>query len=540
MPKELKRLSHSITHHVLDDGTLPQETHGVDIQLIKAFCCVPRNRARYGTPESHMNAQGDNWWAYLKTMVLINRSLETEFTNLQGIKLFSPLCLPSSMVPSFARIDTSALVELLMDTKRTKEFVAYYEMEYKTKLVGVSSKADLRSAYHVQVGKDPDQVTNEDKVTHALRIWTWLCNFNNKHYKHVLQDGDWVFDLCVLTDRISINFQQTLSSERNRNKKSGGRKRAWKKKVSKKDDPEGYYDSLEFPHCDDPRLSHSIDLDVTKALGGDPGKGCFLNLSDGVHTMGLTCAAMRTHTMKAVRDASNRKHRKSSKFPISANRIPFAASMSVEAYESAVLSMYSKKSCVAKMFAAHLDTRRVYEPVAWSVYVHPMFRQHKFLVYTKTESCVRLFVNKAKKKFLTPTDQDVEPRWMNEHPQRKDVSMVFQNQGPKKNLVVMYGDWGASTNISGTGPSPGIGLRRKIARYLDTFTTPEAKTSVTCPRCEQESLENARLLPPRPMNEHVVTRKHHLLRCEHCHAWWNRDDSAANRILARGLASMAQ
>jgi hypothetical protein len=539
IPKALKRLSHTITHHVLDGGPLPEEIHGIDIGTISAFCCVPRNRANHGTPEIHMNARGDNWWDYLKKMVLIDRALEVEFNDLEGIKLFSPLCLASSMIPTFARIDTSALIELLMDNVRVKQFVDFYELEYGIELVGVSRKSDLRAAYHVQANIPEGQVTDADKVNHALRIWRWMCNFDNKHYKHVLQDGEWVFDMCILTDRISINFQQTLATDRNRDKKSGtGRNRKWKKKVSK-NDSDAYYDSLEFPHCDDPRLKNSIDLSTTKCVGDDPGKGCLDMLSDGVHTLGLTCAAMRTHTMKAARDASSLKKRRSSNFMIQPNIVPFSNSMNVETYESTILSMHSKKSCVVKTFAEHLRTRRAYEPVAWALYSHPMFRQHKFLVYTKTESCVRNFVNRLKREFLRPSDTEVKPRWMNEHPQRRDVSQVFQNQGPRQELVILYGDWGASTNILGTPPSMGIGLRRMIHRYIRTITTPEINTSKTCPRCGEKTLKYADICPPRPRNEHVVTQKHHLLRCEHCQAWWNRDKSAANRILARGLEALA-
>jgi hypothetical protein len=78
------------------------------------------------------------------------------------------------------------------------------------------------------------------------------------------------------------------------------------------------------------------------------------------------------------------------------------------------------------------------------------------------------------------------------------------------NVVIYYGNWGASPNLKRNAPTPGIGLRRYIHQYFPTVTINEHFTSVTCPCCKQRTLENVELRG----EKRKVTEKHHLLRCK--------------------------
>jgi hypothetical protein len=100
--KQTKALAYKIAAHVLSPTTRNNpEGHTLDIADIRTTVFVPEKTTHRG-------------WRILQRMVKINRCLEADFTSLQFIPLFSPLCLVSTLIPGFIRINTGALLDLML------------------------------------------------------------------------------------------------------------------------------------------------------------------------------------------------------------------------------------------------------------------------------------------------------------------------------------------------------------------------------------------------------------------------------------------
>ena len=105
-----------------------------------------------------------------------------------------------------------------------------------------------------------------------------------------------------------------------------------------------------------------------------------------------------------------------------------------------------------------------------------------------------------------------------------------------RDVVILYGNWGRSPNLKHQPPSPGVGLRRRLARRFETYLVPEPYTSSRCPTCESGDLEKPR------QDQRLRRPVHHLLRCpnQKCSCrWWHRDVLGALNILKNGKAALA-
>ncbi|KAI8822285.1 hypothetical protein BJ741DRAFT_517712, partial [Chytriomyces cf. hyalinus JEL632] len=55
-----------------------------------------------------------------------------------------------------------------------------------------------------------------------------------------------------------------------------------------------------------------------------------------------------------------------------------------------------------------------------------------------------------------------------------------------RELVLCWGNWGMTPNIKNQAPTPGVGIRRIMARHFKTVTVDEWYTSSVCPHCNSE------------------------------------------------------
>ncbi|KAJ3243613.1 hypothetical protein HDU78_000299 [Chytriomyces hyalinus] len=90
-----------------------------------------------------------------------------------------------------------------------------------------------------------------------------------------------------------------------------------------------------------------------------------------------------------------------------------------------------------------------------------------------------------------------------------------------RKLVLCWGNWGRTTNLKNQAPTPGVGIRRIMARYFKTATVDERYTSSVCPHCDSDVGHPL----SRPTPDGGTREIHHLLRCknETCSRWWQRD-----------------
>lgn len=155
-------------------------------------------------------------------------------------------------------------------------------------------------------------------------------------------------------------------------------------------------------------------------------------------------------------------------------------------------------------------SRRSYGPS--SECIRMVFRQHRYRAYCGYRSSEDRFFDRVKKTF-------------------GDVA------------IVLYGDWGRNPNIRNQPPSPGVGLRRRMAQRFRVYLTRESYTSSHCPACESGGLIHPR--QRRVLNKRtgvtMLRPVHHLLRCPNngckCRTW-QRDVLGALNILKNGTSAL--
>jgi hypothetical protein len=511
--KVLKRYAARITYHALYGSALPEEPMQLPCDeafledlLQKMIPSIPT----HGEDDVAKNRLYDlkvRPWVYLQRMVWINRRLEEDAPlemNPKIRRLYQPLALISTLIPSHIRLDTSGLTQLLMDKERLDHFKTFYEDTFGCTL-NIKGKADMLSSYTKITGqKNP---TEFEQALFATRYWRFLCRFTN--YRSILKTirsdkSIWVFDNMVLTDGYSISFQITPIE----NFKKKGVQHLPPKKTEEETPSTKKEKTAEFLSLSDgtgQQWWSSIETpNRFEVLSGDPGKNDILALTNGVKDIRYTKAQRDQDTCKAKRTATTLQFRKKETlkgtFLRRGSEEP-VVNPTVHDYESKVMSESTKKSCVFENFVDYWGKRRLLVDKTIT-YDKAYFRQAKFMVYSLTKASEAKFFNQVEKHF----------------------------EVPRERIVVAYGDWGKNPNLAGNAPTPGIGFRRNFEQHgFKTVTTPENDTSQTCPCCKLKSLKKETI-------GRDPVEKHHLLRCknENCASrWWNRNIAGSLNILQR-------
>lgn len=454
-------------------------------------------------------------WLYLNKMVEIKKLVETLQNNLQiagdeellkrlRIKSYNPLPFHSSNVPMHIRLDTSGIVQLLMNKEKIEAFKTSYEASHLDKL-NISSKADILSSFEKIFGRKPNDRMEEGLF--ATSIWSELTNLEQKKIQStvapIIKGEVWMFDNAVVTDGISISFQITKASVFGRKgfSRSGAKKERKDEKTKKEEE-------LETQKLKIAELKERFD--TTKVLSCDPGKHDLLAISDGIKTLFYTIKQRNLHTKKIARE----------KFTLERRR-----EMGLETFETTILNQFPKSSCFYDTFKQYCKTKNESKQLFIDCYNHEAFRQFKFLTFVKTRSSEMKFMSKIKKEFKRPDTRS---------PTCVSVEMRLNAMKQTTDFTIGWGNWGKNPNaLKGTAPTPGIGLRRRFESFFKTITVCEHNTSQDCPCCKIKGLK-----PFEKMIENQKIHKHHLLRCtnDQCYSrWWNRNVVGSYNILQRFL-----
>ena len=404
------------------------------------------------------------------------------------------------------RFDTSGISQLLMTKERIKEFKDLYELEHPGTTLNMKNKAEMLSTFEKLFGRLP--VSKEEAGFYATDLWAFLTNLKvSKHWKelqgHVRKNDpkevEWIFDNAIVTDGVSISFQVI-------NREFFGRKvLAGRKKVGERNEDADkvvtFQDSVDVN-----------DLKRFKVIGCDPGKSDILTITDGFRTIRYTRKGRDQDVFKPSRTRETLKRRRS---------------VGLEAYETQVLNRYPKRSCHPEVFKRYAVLRKRKEEAFLELYGHPVFRQFKFTTYSKTRSSEHKFVGRVFQTFSKASQKT--KRCMTQ----QMVENASKQAESTKDILIGWGNWGKFPNkLKGCAPTPGVGIRKRMASFFKTVTVNEFLTSQTCPCCHGE-----RCLKKQKIGNRSV-EKHHLLRCtnDECQSrWWNRNVVGGFNILKRAL-----
>ena len=464
---------------------------------------------------------------YLAHMAIINRHLEAK-----GAALLSPFCQRRRLVPSHMRIDTQGLIELLVaDEFAVRRLRANMEQmpvdgecsDVTWALPKMQKTADMREKviYLTDMEKMGDMQA-DPRLPALYRTAVWRAMTKLGSSAHVAtQLGDAVFNNVIDTDGYSVSLHYVRPEGYGATKFNKLDTRCKKSKADMREAKQGEFKNL--LDLDQQSRERLLDESVTLLLAGDPGKTYLITLTDGTTFLSYSARQRRAESSVA-RNASDHRHR----IRQSAGKV--CQGRSFQDLQDA-LCEGSSKSCSYSRYASYLEARWAVEKDLGRLYKRQEYRRASFRAFSGRMSSDARFAERVKKHFLA--------------------------EGDTRDIEIAWGDWGRSTNLKHSAPSPGVGYRRRCG--LASYTNPESGTSKVCYRCEQWGMDNPKLRcrksccanAPTPTALAVRKRAHEshvhsLLRCQNVQCasrWWNRDPLAslnqlknARHILCEGVS----
>lgn len=475
-------------------------------------------------------------WLAFRDMVVLTQKMEPF-----GKKLLSPFILKKSDIPSHITIDTSGMAQLFYDQERIEAFTVYYAQKTQKLLVNLKNKANLLSSYKSLLGNPTQEPSDYEIAIYATHLWKFVANLEGaKRYRQALEHVDnqgvtWVFNNSIQTDGVSVTFIMVPKQELKRancftRRKNMSAKTKKEKQVEKKELFESFDAML--------LQSQILENPRVKCLSGDPGKNNILEVTDGLTTFRYT-----------------RKQRESDcQFSQLAKARRKLLPADMARYQSEVLGgngeNKASRSCTIDRFKEYVRLKVQGQVERLAEYAKTVFRNLKFKSFCLMKRSEDKMIKGLVETFCKPSHVK-PPNWMTkccEHPRccchqhwnfedthsedKQTMKLILQNAQKEvepSDLVIFYGNWGRAPNLKHNTPTPGIGLKRKIAKRIKTFDTPEHYSSKTCPGCLQITAKQ------------VSKKTTQLLRCENVQCssrWWSRDILGAFNILYKSFRSM--
>lgn len=457
-------------------------------------------------------------WFFLNKMVALNRLFEDiEATQEKKKKLYSPLPIIRTFVPSHIHLDTPGLLQLLVDKNTLEALKLFYKKQTNLELK-CKSKGDICSTFEKLTGiPDPEGVKGHE---HCTTIWKFFCRLEDPQYKHLLQTTrksltgesvSWVFNNFIATDGVSMSVVLCKESEKRMQEYCSKRKKA---NLFKKKEFKGIKD------LDVSSMDSILNSDEYLVIAVDPGKKNIITASNGQQTFKYT-SKLRTKDMKVKKRAKSNNQK--------------VLELSQEYRDN--LSTTNSNSCYSEAFQNYVLRKFENFENVKHLYEESRFRSTKFLAYTLNQSSEDRMLNRFKIWTLSLLRQVIKGRkWMLEkvkdNSTMKRIVENITNESVRK-IVLFYGTWGQTPNLKNSSPTPGVGLKRKLSKLYELVDIGEYMTSQTCPCCRQRNLEH-----PKFEEKEFKGSKHQLLRCQNADCdckWWSRDNLGSFNIFYKGL-----
>ena len=478
-----------------------------------------------------IKANPERWLPY---MVAMSRTIEA----LSGRARLSPLPLRTSFIPNHIRLDSQGLVDLLLEDQDDMTLLKA-EMEGRTMpsvpsltyklpgLVTVNRKTGKETVSKGQLFMDLKKIVAPELVRHIedaperhaaeYRTSLWSCITKLGINKHaVLTYDGLVFNNVIDTDGFSVSMHYVSPELYGKTCFNGGfaeiRSGQRQQRAVEKAKGSRFVTDLSAAE----RQQALLEAPGT-VISGDPGKGVILTVTDG-HEIARYTAAQRHVESGAKRHCGVTRRLLDLSVPGGPTNQTFQMLQNSVGENPDNGERRTRRTCDVAKYADYLKARRAVSQELSTLYRWMVFRRMRYDAYLGRRSSEDRFVHRIRTKF-------------------GDVK------------ALLYGAWGASPNLKHQPPSPGVGLRRRLASHFPVYVTPEPGTSSVCPCCSQRGLchPRRRVVAQRqdPMNhmaggaQTTTTRAiHHLLRCTNprCpHPWWHRDTLGSLNIRVQGL-----
>jgi hypothetical protein len=418
---------------------------------------------------------------YLKYMLAMNLQFEE-----WGTKMYSPLCLRSSLSPQYIKIDTTALIDLMVTDKDIEALRLILDLPM------LKSKGQLFGSFSKLRGSD---VSKTESFRLNTEIWKYFFKFEtNKYTRKLLERGSYVFDNSILTDGVGVSVLQVRSDRVGFCCKANNSK------------------ALRFVPEDVPYLSELTEeerdylLHETNNIANDPGKG------DISYLTGSSGKRLRYTSQQRAVECRFKKNKRA--MVAMKQKSICSNGKTVESNENTVV--YVSRTCDFHRFKQYISGRRDLESlVVPAMYLRQTIRKLRFSAQAHIKQSEDRFINKIMKIFST----EEKPR-----------------------VTIAWGDWSHPQHMRNFAPVPGVGFRKRIlkkgrARGLYGGLVHESYTSCTCHDCHGRT----GYFKTRSYIKNDVIRTvnvHGLLRCqnEKCSKLWNRNVLGSTNIREVALA----
>ena len=197
----------------------------------------------------------------------------------------------------------------------------------------------------------------------------------------------------------------------------------------------------DYKYIDELTMEELEKLKDKTIVGGDPGKYSLIYLTDGVSKLRYNAFQRHTETL-AHRNKRILQTEKSK--------------AGIVAIETTLSEQNSKTVDYAK-FKEYIKAKNAANAKLSDFYTRDLFRKMKWRQFVYTQKSESQFLNNIEKTFGSPKD-----------------------------VVIAYGDWSRSSQMKHFMPTPGIGLRKVIAKRFQTISVDEFRTSKLCCKCYKE------------------------------------------------------
>jgi hypothetical protein len=497
-----------------------REVFHIWVELIRPEVMPPAPTGGAYSPHWRFISQKQHPEQWLPYMVWINQKLEVA-----DAKLYSPLLQRTSFMSSHMRIDTTGLIDLLIDghddASLLKASLEKMDMPLsptgpssattKYNLPGLDTKPAKKGTskvskalFYNSLSKilDPKllPLLNADPTfqTASFKSAIWRCMTKLGSNKHTgIEYKGLIFNNVIDTDGHSVSLHYVARSLFGKTTYNGGFKeiKASQRQQQANDKAKGatYVTDLSAEERE-----AILKGEQGTILGGDPGKGNLLTVTDGKKVVKYSYAQRRSESGAKEHAMDHRR-----RLDVKLDEHPGAKTagellQTIGAVPGQPNVRRSAKSCLLLHYSQYLRTRNAIANKLYAFYRLTVFRADRFDAWVGRRASEDRFASQIKNTF-------------------------------GKEAVIMYGNWGRSPNLKHQPPSPGIGLRRKLCSYFKVYLVHEAYTSSVCPTCDHGVTK--------PRMDAKGKEVHHLLKCvsHTCFCpWWNRDVLGALNILRTG------
>lgn len=437
---------------------------------------------------------------YIKCMIYMCLQIEKS-----GTKLFQFFPLRNNIIPKYIPIDTTTLVDLLVDEgkKDYKKNIGnikdqiwrdHFNLDYMVKKSSIFNQPNYKFDYSIStdcmavsirlIHKDfiEDQTEIKNKMKEANDKERALCKDMTPEEKKAHKTA---IKQKKHDDLIKNKLEKKLKADKEKEafkklSKEEKKQIIAERKQKQKDKPTKY---IEFPYLEDLNDEQYKELQDTDDWGvNDPGrrylmvikskKGVVFRYSNRKHLS-------RTKRLKYAKLIKNRKDKEG-----------------ISTIENE-LSTYNSKSCVLEEFKKFIMNKNRVNALLLEKYMDETYRKYKWYSYINRK--------KAETKLV------------------KEIRKIYG-----KNFIIINGDWSSKMNTNYM-TTPNMALKRKIAEYFKSYNLDEFRTS--CLNYKTETRCKNLYLPDKKGKER---KKHSILTYEtesNRKGCINRDLNAVNNMI---------